>query len=198
MTAINEEASASVTATTVGASPHHQLKRATSCPDERQIRDRLAAVVGSGGGAQKLADSAVVNRSPRSPTVVTQKSHSPRGGSKETVTTSAQTDEFQVFPYEHLFPSVLPQWFVGSQGGVASQQNQQQQQQQQQQPGISIPDADVNPYDLLDVLINVSAAKGEPVDCTGIGQKVGPRLRESRPPVPLAARESSRNLGPIF
>ena len=151
VTGINEETSVSVA---VGASPHHQLKRATSCPDERQIRDRLASVVGSGGGGfgQKSGDSAVVHKSAKSPAEVPQKPNSPGGGSKEMATASAQTDEFQVFPYEHLFPSVLPQWFVGNQGGVASQQ--------QQQPGISVPDADVNPYDLLDILINVSAAKG--------------------------------------
>ena len=158
VTAINEEASATAV---VGASPHHQLKRATSCPDERQIRDRLAAVVaGSGGGSGQKP--AAMSKSPRSPGEVPAKSGSPRsGGSKETATTSAQTDEFQVFPYEHLFPSVLPQWFVGSQGGAASQQNQQQ-----PQPALSIADADVNPYDLLDDLINVSAARGEGLDLT--------------------------------
>ena len=161
VTAINEEASATAV---VGASPHHQLKRATSCPDERQIRDRLAAVVaGSGGsGGSSGQKPAAKSKSPRNPSEVPAKSRSPRsGGSKETATTSAQTDEFQVFPYEHLFPSVLPQWFVGSQGGAASQQKQQQ-----PQPALSIADADVNPYDLLDDLINVSAARGEGLDLT--------------------------------
>ena len=158
VTAINEEASATAV---VGASPHHQLKRATSCPDERQIRDRLAAVVAGSGGSSGQKPAAM-SKSPRSPSEVPAKSRSPRsGGSKETATTSAQTDEFQVFPYEHLFPSVLPQWFVGSQGGAASQQIQQQPQQQQPQPALSVADADVNPYDLLDDLINVSATKGE-------------------------------------
>ena len=158
VTAISEEASA---AAVVGASPHHQLKRATSCPDERQIRDRLAAVVAGSGGSSGQKPAAM-SKSPRSPSEVPAKSRSPRpGGSKETATTSAQTDEFQVFPYEHLFPSVLPQWFVGSQGGAASQQNQQQ-----PQPALSIADADVNPYDLLDDLINVSAARGEGLDLT--------------------------------
>ena len=161
VTAINEEASATAV---VGASPHHQLKRATSCPDERQIRDRLAAVVAGSGGSSGQKPAAM-SKSPRSPSEVPAKSRSPRsGGSKETATTSAQTDEFQVFPYEHLFPSVLPQWFVGSQGGAASQQIQQQPQQQQPQPALSVADADVNPYDLLDDLINVSATKGERLD----------------------------------
>ena len=159
VTAINEEASATAV---VGASPHHQLKRATSCPDERQIRDRLAAVVAGSSGGSSGQKPAAMSKSPRSPSEVPAKSRSPRsGGSKETATTSAQTDEFQVFPYEHLFPSVLPQWFVGSQGGAASQQNQQQ-----PQPALSIADADVNPYDLLDDLINVSAARGEGLDLT--------------------------------
>lgn len=156
VTAINEEAASAVVA--VGASPHHQLKRATSCPDERQIRGRLAAAVVSSGG-QRSGDSAVVSEERSRPAAVAEAAAgSPRVGSKEMVTESAQTDEFQVFPYEHLFPSVLPQWFVGSQGGVGSQQNQQQ---QQQQPGFSALDADVNPYEILDVLISASAAKGE-------------------------------------
>ena len=30
---------------------------------------------------------------------------------KSLASTSAQTDEFVVFPYEHLFPSAMPQWF---------------------------------------------------------------------------------------
>ena len=161
VTAINEEASATAV---VGASPHHQLKRATSCPDERQIRDRLAAVVAGSSGGSSGQKPAAMSKSPRSPSEVPAKSRSPRsGGSKETATTSAQTDEFQVFPYEHLFPSVLPQWFVGSQGGAANQQIQQQP-QQQPQPALSVADADVNPYDLLDDLINVSATKGERLD----------------------------------
>ena len=76
---------------------------------------------------------------------------SPRS-SKELATKSAQTDDHHVFPYEHLFPSVLPQWFVGSQGGAAGQQTQQHQRE---------GDADMNPYEILDSLINASTAKGE-------------------------------------
>ena len=148
VTAINEEASF----TAAGASPHHQLKRATSCPDERQIRERLAALK----GGQKMDDSATMVKEKRGNTAIASSAVAAATlrGSTESATKSAQTDEFHVFPYEHLFPSVLPQWFVGSQGGAAGQQKPQHQRE---------GDTDMNPYEILDSLINASASKGEPM-----------------------------------
>ena len=53
-----------------------------------------------------------------------------------------QTDQFHIFPYEHLFPQVLPN--ISSMGTMSSSMQQQQQQQQSEMEDES------NPYLLLD------------------------------------------------
>jgi hypothetical protein len=62
-----------------------------------------------------------------------------------TACASAQTDEFIVFPYEHLFPTVLPQWFSS---------------QQQNGTVVNGTASGGNPYDLLDKCIEASVEGG--------------------------------------
>lgn len=135
---------ASVVASINEESASFQLKRATSCPDEHQIRDQVQASTSSG---QLKPDEVKIDPGEAAST---------KAGNRDVVgegqltSTSVQTDEFQVFPYEHLFPSVLPQWFV-SQGG--------QPQVGQQRPMRGDEDQ-VNPYNLLDDLVKSASSKG--------------------------------------
>lgn len=62
------------------------------------------------------------------------------------VDAQAQTDEFKVFPYEHLFPSVLPQ-LVNPTAGM-------------KRPQLDLEDNQKNPYDLLDKVIEASVKEG--------------------------------------
>ena len=67
------------------------LKRASSCPDEQELR---------------LAMSPKEEKNVR----VQEKVKSTNNEEKVSVSDGfCQTDDFQVFPYEHLFPQVLPQ-----------------------------------------------------------------------------------------
>ena len=70
---------------------------------------------------------------------------------------SAQTDEFLVFPYEHLFPSAMPQWFAAQPeqgGGAGTTRSRQGQEEEEEGEGEG-----VNPYHLLDKYVEATIDK---------------------------------------
>lgn len=99
------------------------LKRSTSCPDERHITEE---VLKKRRQKDEEASSAAASASVRRPKVEVEKFNYPDKEDakvgfrkpveapqrRELVSSGIQTDELVVFPYEHLFPMVLPPSFV--------------------------------------------------------------------------------------
>ena len=101
--------------------------RPSSCPDERQINQAVAAIkddkVKLSTGVCGCQISAKGQSSSNHVLPQDGVNHEVDSGHKDFVQdgkkppasikhSSIQTDEFLVFPYEHLFPSVMPQWFM--------------------------------------------------------------------------------------
>ena len=108
-----------------------ELKRSSSCPDERHISEEILKKQREGG-----------DRSPRSYRTTQQQQQLEQipdvpCDEREFASSGVQTDEFVIFPYEHLFPMVLPQCFAGQQSTGEGETPKES-------------TAEGNPYDILD------------------------------------------------
>ncbi len=121
-----------------------QPKRSSSCPNVHQLKE--AAMSKSCIGSSLKIDAAAAKKASTGESAGNNQPES-ADEKRPVLDTSVQTDEFQVFPYEHLFPSVLPQWFIGSQPQGPSNKE-------------GTDDNEANPYQLLDDLVRASAQKG--------------------------------------
>jgi len=121
--------------------------RSNSCPDERHITDVVEMRKRQGVDQDTIDDDEPIQQA--------------GGEERGQVHSSVQTDELMIFPYEHLFPSALPQqWFAGQAGPEGAADDQKK---------------SCNPYALLDTYVDALSCKSTPI--TG-GEKQEKSLRD--------------------
>lgn len=134
-----------------------KLKKTSSCPDVHQLRDYVAAKAKKGMDQLSVGTSGgriSSGLSPNHAAVVEEEGEETEEQLKDKHI-AVQTEEYLVSPYEHLFPSVLPQWF-GETGAANKENGHADNKSSAAELEQNANGSSNNPYDVLDQYVKAA------------------------------------------